>query len=164
VLQRRSRHSAGPERGHVRFSRPQARARDGRIGRDDAVELQRQRQISHRVDFRLRQVRGYLHEQRNPAVAHHAIELFAHSREQRAELIGRLQQPQPGRVRRTHVYDEIVRQRRKLSRTGHVVTNGIGVGRKLVLANIDSDDHVPTTRQSRNGCLGTAVVEPQPID
>src|SRR5439155_19014237 len=69
-----------------------------------------------------------------------------------------------GRVRRRHVDDEVVGERRERLRRSRVVRDRLVFADTLGLADVDADHAWPATREPARGSRGAVVVEAEPVD
>jgi hypothetical protein len=167
-FERRARQAAGSGRRH-RGLVAQARAGDRRVGGDDAVEAEVERQVGQRVDVLVGQVRGDLDQQGDAPPGRCLVKRCAHRAQQGPQLADRLQVTQAGGVGRADVDHDVVGHVGHQPGAGHVIGHRALLADDLGLADIDPDDR-PVTRSGSERAepkcqrRRAVVVEPHPVD
>ena len=123
--------------------RPQSLARDRRVGRDDPVQTDRERQVGDAEHVVVGEVGCDLHQQRNPAGDR------LHRGQDGFELLHRLEVAQPRRVRRADVDDQVVGVRRQQPGGLLVVAHRLVLGDELGLADVHAEHRPPRIRAGR---------------
>ena len=154
ALERRAGHPArvGEDLGRCE----QARARDRRVGRDQAVELGLDGEVRELVELLFGEVGRELDQ-------HGAVRLPPHRGDQLAQVLDRLQVPQPGVFGRADVDDHEVRVRREQLRRGPVVGGRVLQRRDLRLADVDRRRRRGRERRASVGAAAAAPGFGKPI-